>query len=133
MNHGTHGTHGTLLLAEETYAVRGAVYEVYKVMRDGFLEAVYQESLALEFRAREIPFSAMPRLSLTYKDAPLVTTYSPDFVCFSRLIVELKAVRALAPEHRAQTINYLKATGFSVGLLVNFGAADGVQIERFAL
>jgi GxxExxY protein len=133
MNHGTHGTHGTLILADETYAVRGAAYEVYKVLRDGFLEAVYQESLALELASRAIPFAATPRLSLAYKGVPLETFYTPDFVCFDQLIVELKAVRALAPEHRAQTINYLKATGFPVGLLVNFGASDGVQIERFAL
>ena len=133
MNHGTHGTHRTLVLADETFAVRGAAYEGYKVLRDGFLEAVYQESLALEFAARAIPFTATPRLTLAYKGAPLETSYTPDFVCFDRLVVELKAVRSLAPEHRAQTINYLKATSFPVGLLVNFGATNGVQIERFAL
>lgn len=128
-----HGTHGTLVLADETFAVRGCAYEVYKVLRDGFLEAVYHECLAMEFAARSIPFSATPKLALTYKGRRLATTYSPDFVCFDRLIVELKAVRQIAPEHRAQTINYLKATGLSVGLLVNFGASGGVQIERFAL
>ena len=133
MNHGTHGTHATLLLAEETFAVRGAAYEVYKVLRDGFLEAVYHDCLALELTARDIPFEPTPRLSLTYKGATLAATYSPDSVCFDRLIVELKAVKAIAPEHRAQTINYLKATGLRVGLLVNFGSSDGVQIERFAL
>src|SRR4051812_4692645 len=133
MNHGTHGTHGTLILAEETFAVRGAAFEVYKVLRDGFLEAVYQESLAIEFTARAIPFAAEPKLSLAYKGVPLATSYTPDFVCFEKLIVELKAVRGIAPEHRAQTINSLKATGHPVGLLVNSGASDGVQIERVAL
>jgi GxxExxY protein len=133
MNHGTHGTHGTLVLADETFAVRGAVYEVYKVLRDGFLEAVYQECLALELAARSIPFRAEPKVSLAYKGRPLAASYTPDFLCFEKLIVELKAVRALAPEHRAQTINYLKATGLSVALLVNFGSGDGVEMERFAL
>jgi GxxExxY protein len=121
------------MLADETFAVRGAAYEVYKVLRDGFLEAVYQESLAIEFAARAIPFKATPRLALAYKGVPLATAYTPDFICFDQLIVELKAVRGIAPEHRAQTINYLKATGLPVGLLMNFGATDGVQIERFAL
>lgn len=120
-------------MADETFAVRGAAYEVYRTLRDGFLEAVYQECLALEFAARAVPFTAAPKLALTYKGRPLSTTYAPDFVCFDRLIVELKAVRDLAPEHRAQTINYLRATGLQAGLLVNFGSAGGVQIERFAL
>jgi GxxExxY protein len=101
MNHGIHGTHGNLLLAEETYAVRGAAFEVYKAMGAGFLEAVYQESLGLEFTAAGIPFRAAPQLRLSYKGTPLRQGYSPDFICFEQLIVELKAVREIAPEHRA--------------------------------
>ncbi|MFC3069063.1 GxxExxY protein [Phenylobacterium soli] len=133
MDHGTHGTRGTLVLEDETFAVRGAAFEVYRTLRDGFLEAVYQECLGLELASRSLPFVATPRLRLTYKGQQLTAAYVPDFVCFDRLIVELKAVRAIAPEHRAQVINYLKLTGFSVGLLMNFGAPGGVQIERFAL
>ena len=120
MDHGTHGTHGTLVLAQETYAVRGAAYEVYKVLRDGFLEGVYQESLAVELAARGIPFTATPRLTLTYKDVRLRTTYSPDFICFEKLIVELKSVEQLAAIHKAQAITYLKITGHRLALLINF-------------
>jgi GxxExxY protein len=99
-------------------------------MGSGFLEAVYQECLALEFAARAIPFSATPILSLNYKGAPLRQTYVPDFVCFDAIIVELKAVREIAPEHRAQVLNYLKATNLKLGLLVNFGGASKARIER---
>lgn len=133
MNHGRHGTHGKLLLADETYRIRGAVFEVYRAMGAGFLEAVYQECLALELAARNIPFRAQQPLDLEYKGRQLKQTYAPDFICFDEIVVELKAVRALAPEHRAQTINYLRASGHRVGLLVNFGAAPLVEIERLAL
>jgi GxxExxY protein len=133
MDHGIHGTHGKLIHADETFAVRGAVFEVYKILGAGFLEAVYQECLALEFSARDIPFKATPQLGLSYKGVRLRHGYSPDFICFDRLILEIKAAREIAPEHRAQIMNYLRATGLQIGLLVNFGAARGVQIERFAL
>jgi GxxExxY protein len=109
------------------------VFAVYKAMGAGFLEAVYQECLSLEFAATDIPFRATPTLRLSYRGVQLRTGYAPDFICFDRLIVELKAVRDIAPEHRAQVINYLRASGLRLGLLVNFGASPGVQIERFAL
>jgi len=122
-----------LLHGEETFRIQGAIYEVNRVMGAGFLEAVYQECLALEFAARAIPFVASPVLALDYKSVRLKQTYSPDFVCFDSIIVELKATRDLAPEHRAQILNYLKATGRRVGLLVNFGTSPRAQVERFAL
>jgi len=128
-----HGKHGSLIYSEETFQVRGAVFEVYRTMGPGFLEAVYQECLCLELAAREVPFLATPRLALAYKGRPLEATYSPDLVCFDRVVVELKAARELAPEHRAQLMNYLQATGHRVGLLVNFGASPRAQVERFAL
>jgi GxxExxY protein len=109
------------------------VFEVYRAMGAGFLEGVYQECLTLEFSARGIPFRALQPLELEYKGHALKQRYTPDFVCFETILVELKAVRALAPEHRAQTINYLRASGLKVGLLVNFGATPGVQIERLVL
>lgn len=132
-DHGKHRIHGNLVLADETFAIRGAAFEVYKTMGAGFLEAVYQECLGVEFGQRSIPFRATPQLALTYKDIRLRQGYSPDFICFERIILELKAVREIAPEHRAQVMNYLRATGLKLGLLINFGAARGVQIERFAL
>jgi GxxExxY protein len=122
-----------LLHASEVFHIQGAIFEVNKVMGAGFLEAVYQECLALEFAARGIPFVATPTLPLEYKGAALRQTYSPDFVCFGSVIVELKALREFVPEHRAQVLNYLKATGLRVGLLVNFGCAPKARIERLAL
>jgi GxxExxY protein len=75
----------------------------------------------------------MPKLRLAYRGVPLRQTYSPDFVCFDAIVLELKSARAIVPEHRAQILNYLKATGLRVGLLLNFGAGPKVQFERFAL
>jgi GxxExxY protein len=130
MNHGKHEKHGQLLFADETYLIRAAVFEVSRQMGTGFLEAVYQECLAIEFAAQDIPFEASPVLALAYKSRPLKQSYRPDFVCFDRIIVELKASREIAPEHRAQVLDYLKATGLKVGLLVNFGGAPKARVER---
>ena len=122
-----------LVHADEVFRIRGAVFEVNRVLGAGFLEAVYQEALSLEFQMRRIPFVAKPQLSIAYKGARLRQTYEPDFICFERVIVELKAAREIAPEHRAQTINYLKATGLRVALLVNFGGLGRAPVERFVL
>ena len=102
-------------------------------MGSGYLEAVYQECLAIEFRLRGIPFAASPALSLTYKGEALVQRYIPDFTCFGEIIVELKAVRELAPEHRAQVLNYLKGSRLRLGLLVNFGGGGKAKVERIVL
>jgi GxxExxY protein len=133
VNHEKHEKHERLIYADEVFRIQGAVFEVYRAMGGGFLEAVYQECLTLEFGARSIPFRALQPLELEYKGRALRQTYSPDFVCFDAIIIELKAVRAIAPEHRAQVINYLRASGLRLGLLVNFGATPRAQIERFAL
>jgi GxxExxY protein len=122
-----------LLFPNEVFQIQGAVFEVYRAMGAGFLEGVYQECLALEFGRRSVPFAAQKALALEYKGQRLQQGYVADFVCYDRIIIELKAVRAIAPEHRAQTINYLRATGMKLGLLVNFGTAPKVEIERFAL
>ena len=123
----------SLVFEEESYAIRGAVFEVYKEMGSGFLEAVYQECLEKEFTRRNIAFVAQPELRLTYKSEPLQQTYKPDFICWNQIILELKAVKEIAPEHRAQVINYLKATGSKLGFLINFGSHPKVQVERFVL
>jgi GxxExxY protein len=120
------------LFKEESYAIRGACFEVYKEMGPGFLEAVYQECLAREFARREIPFSAQKQLGLSYKGEPLEQTYVPDFICHDKIIVEIKGVKNIAPEHRAQLLNYLKATGIKLGFLVNFGHYPQIEIERMA-
>jgi GxxExxY protein len=122
-----------ILYADEVFAIQGAIFEVNRHMGTGFLEAVYQECLAIEFAARNIPFVASSPMRLTYKDQTLRQTYVADFVCFGTIIVELKAVRDFAPEHRAQLFNYLRATGLRLGLLVNFSSAPKARIERIAL
>src|SRR5262245_23156134 len=111
-----------LLYEEETYRIRGACFEVYKEKGCGFLEAVYQECLSIEFRLQGIPFRAQAELGLLYKGRPLVQTYQPDFILFEKVILEIKAVSELRDIHRAQLQNYLKVTGLRVGLLVNFGS-----------
>lgn len=119
-----------LKFEEESYRIRGAVFEVYREMGCGFLEAVYQECLEREFTRQRIAFVSQRELVLHYKGDQLTQTYKPDFICFEHIIVELKAVKELAGEHRAQTHNYLKATGLELGLLVNFGHYPKVEIER---
>lgn len=121
------------LYKEEAFRIRGAIFKVYRTMGAGFLEAVYQECLAIELSRQGIAFEALKPLSLSYAGEPLRQTYVADFICHDAIIVELKAVRAIAPEHRAQIINYLRATDMELGLLVNFGSTPRAEIERFAL
>lgn len=109
-----------LLFLEESYAIRGAIFEVHKNLGTGFLEKVYQESLEKEFLIRGIPYEREKRFVLDYKGERLQQEYVADFVCYGKIIVECKAVKELAAVHRAQVINYLKATNFQLGLLVNF-------------
>jgi len=122
-----------LIFKEEAYAIQGAAFEVYREMGCGFLEAVYQECMEKELHLRGIPFTARQKLSLTYKGDPLIQTYEPDLICHGQIIVELKAAKAIAPEHRAQILNYLKATHLRLGLIINFGHHPKVEIERFVL
>ena len=120
-----------VLYRDESYKIVGACFEVYKEKGNGFLESVYQECLALEFSERGISFIEKPRLGLDYKGRGLKQTYEPDFICFDEIIVEIKAVKQLADEHRAQAINYLKATGKQLALLVNFCHHPKLEHERF--
>ncbi len=122
-----------ILYKEECYAIQGAVFEVYREMGCGFLEAVYQECLEKELTHRGIPFQSQVQLGLTYKGNRLNQTYKPDFVCFEKIIVELKTVKEVDNTHRAQVLNYLKATGMRVGLLVNFGHYPKATVERLLL
>ena len=122
-----------LLHKDETYRILGACFEVYKEKGCGFLEAVFQECLGLEFRLQGIPAKAQVPLALAYKGQPLMQHYVADFICYDKIIVELKAVSKLTDEHRAQMQNYLHATGLRVGLLVNFGHYPKVEHERFVL
>lgn len=126
-------TNTNIIYPDESYRIIGACFEVYKEKGCGFLEAVFQECLEIEFDLQEIPFVPQHSLPLTYKGRPLQQCYIADFVCFDKIIVELKAVEKLADEHRAQVLNYLHATGFKLGLLVNFGHHPKLEWERIVL
>jgi GxxExxY protein len=130
MNDESHDHRGEILFKDECYAINGAIFEVYREMGCGFLEAVYQECLVKEFTLLGIPFQSQPELKLSYKQQPLLQVYRPDFICFGKIIVEVKAVKAIVPEHQAQVLNYLKATGYRLGLLVNFGVYPKATIQR---
>src|SRR5437868_4279131 len=119
-----------IIFKEESYKIVGACYEVYCEKGCGFVEPVYQECLQIELRLQGIPHFPQRPLPLDYKGCVLTCTYIPDFVCYDKIILELKAVAELNDDHRAQVQNYLKATGFTLGLLVNFGYFPKVQIER---
>ena len=122
-----------LIYREESYAILGACFEVYKEKSNGFTEPIYQECLALEFGLQKIPFLPQASLAIAYKGHPLKHRFVPDFVCYEKIIVEIKAVSQLTDEHRAQVLNYLKATGFKLGFLVNFGHYPKLEYERIVL
>jgi len=121
-----------LLYKTESYAIIGAAQEVHKILGHGFLESVYQEALSLEFTERDIPFEKEKELSITYKGQKLNKKYLADFVCYGNIIVELKAVSQLTTEHESQVLNYLKATGYNLALLINFGEPS-LTFERLVL
>jgi GxxExxY protein len=121
-----------LIYKKESYAIIGACFEVYNEKGCGFLEPVYQECLGIEFEYQRIPAIPKPSLTLSYRGRILKQTYEPDYACFEKIIVELKSVSALADEHRGQLLNYLHASGFELGLLVNFGHCPRLEYERIA-
>ena len=122
-----------LLYKEEVFEIVGAAIEVHREMGNGFLEPVYQESMEIELALRKIPFDAQKRLRLFYKDVELKKEYVPDFVCFGKIIVEIKALDRLSNIEIAQLINYLHATKLKVGLLVNFGSSGKLEWKRFVV
>jgi len=122
-----------LKIAEErdpqTYAIIGAAMEIHRQLGHGFLEAVYQDAAVIEFPLRKIPFEKEVSLPIRYKDTLLPSHYRADFICFSEIIVEFKALSRLSSVEEAQLLNYLKATGLKRGLLINFGAPS-LQYKR---
>ena len=119
-----------LIYETESYDIRGAIFEVYSILGSGYLEEVYQNALEEEFRLRGIPFEAKKKIDVVYKGRNCGNYYFPDFICYDKIIVEIKAVESIHEKHKAQLMNYLKATGYKVGFLVNFGSYPKVSIYR---
>ena len=119
-----------LLFKDESYRIMGAMFEVYREMGCGFLESVYQECVELELADQKIPYSARVHLKLNYKHHILQSKYIPDAICYGNIVLELKAVKEITNEHRAQVHNYLKATGHRLGIIANFGHYPKLQHER---
>ena len=119
-----------MLFPKEVYAITGAAIAVHRKLGPGFLEAVYQEALEIEFGLGGIPFESQKNLTIKYKGQPLKKEYCADFVCYGKIIVELKALSKLSGHEEAQVINYLKSTGLTVGLLLNFGSFPRLEWKR---
>ncbi len=121
-----------IIYKDESFKIIGACFEVYNHKGFGFTEPVYQECLQHEFTMQGIPYTAQPELPMTYKSIRLAQAFRPDFICYGKIVDEIKAVTALTDAHRAQTINYLHATEFDLGLLINFGQFPKLSYERLA-
>ncbi|MDP8314738.1 MAG: GxxExxY protein [Candidatus Celaenobacter antarcticus] len=133
MIHKKHENHKKIVYKEESYALQGAIFEVYKNIGAGFLEAVYQECLEKELDLRKIPFQSQKEIKLSYKNTTLNQTYRANFLCFDSILIEIKAVTEISDIHRSQILNYLRATNLKLGLLVNFSSFPKAGIERIVL
>lgn len=120
---------GVLLFKEESYKIIGAAMEVHRLLGCGFVEPVYQEALEKEFTLRGIPYEREKELGINYKGYTLTKTFRADFICYNKIILELKAVKEFTDEHYAQIYNYLRASGMDLGLLINFGTAS-IEFQR---
>jgi len=121
-----------LRFEEDSYAIIGACFEVHKVLGCGFLEAVYQECLEIEFRCKSIPYEREKGIDIIYKNIKLQKKYIVDYICYNKIVLEIKALNEITGEHEAQILNYLKATKYRLGLLVNFGE-QCLKYKRFVL
>ena len=119
-----------LIFKEECYAIVGAAIEVHKQLGHGFLEAVYQEALDKELTERGIPFRPKAKLEIEYKEALLDKHYEADFICYEKIVVEIKSAETLTSKDTSQVINYLKATGLRLGILINFGSEGKLEWRR---
>jgi len=122
-----------LIFKEEVYQIVGAAMEVYNELGSGFLESVYQEAMEIELTDRQITFQRQVPLRIKYKNRVLAKRFSADLICFGAALVELKTVAALTPADESQLLNYLKATGLRVGILINFGDPAELEWKRLVL
>lgn len=119
-----------LIFKDEVYAIIGAALEVYNTLRPGFAEGVYQESMEIESARRKLPFVPQQEIPVFYKEIRLKKFYVADFVFYEKIIVEIKALDKLTPREDAQLLNYLKATRYPLGLLINFGNPAEMEWKR---
>jgi GxxExxY protein len=122
-----------LLWKDEVYAIIGAAMEVHSELGHGFLEPVYQEAMEMELAQRGVPYRPQCALVIYYKGRPLQKQYVADLICFDEIVVELKAMEKLTSREEGQLLNYLKATGKRVGLLINFGSTGKLEWKRMVL
>ena len=125
-----HESKSSLLFKEECYRIYGCIYAVNKKLGTGFLEAVYQEALEIELKRENIPFVSQQELEILYDGIPLTKKFTADIICYDKIIIELKAVSKINDQHKMQLTNYLAATGFKLGLLVNFNSFPKAEIIR---
>ncbi|MDR1869740.1 MAG: GxxExxY protein [Treponema sp.] len=125
-----HHEQNKILYGEECYKIYGCIYTVNKKLGPGFLEAVYQEALEIELKRENIPFVSQKELRVLYDGIPLKSKYIADIVCYEKIIIEIKAISKINNQHKAQLMNYLAATGFRLGLLVNFSSFPKSEIIR---
>ncbi len=121
-----------IVYKDESYKIIGACFEVYKQKGFGFTEPIYQECLAIEFEIQGIPFFEQPEIQLEYKGRKLKQFFKPDFICYDKIIVEIKALSDLIDQNKSQTLNYLNATNFELALLINFGHYPKLEYKRIA-
>jgi GxxExxY protein len=122
-----------MLYKEEVYQIIGAAMEIYNQLGNGFLEGVYQDAMGIELAIRKIPYSEQVPIEITYKGQTPRHHYQPDMVLFDKIILEMKAISALGANEEAQLLNYLKASGMQLGLLINFGSKAKLEWKRFIL
>ena len=120
-----------LLYKDEVYAIIGAAMEVHSELGPGFLEAVYHEALEIELADRGVPFESKKQLRIWYKEKRLEKTYEPDFVCYEKIIVEIKALDQLTSREESILLNYLKTSRLRLGILINFGSHGKLEWKRF--
>ena len=118
-----------IIYKDEAYKIVGAMISVHKELGCGYLEAVYQEALAIEFMLQGIPFEREKEMDILYKGHSICKKYRADFICYDKIIVELKAVEKLLPEFKAQTLNYMKMSNSKLGILANFGQPS-LEVQR---
>ncbi len=122
-----------LLFKDEVYAIIGAAIEVHRHLKGGFLEAIYQEAMIVELEARQIPSVPQAEIFVFYKGVALQKKYVADFICYEKILVEIKAMDQLTSREESQLLNYLHCTGMQVGLLINFGDHGRLDWKRFVL